>query len=63
MPLLAYAATAPERQGQGLGSCVIENAVRRLNALGVTEFHLAVLPGSPARRLYERLGFELVAGR
>jgi ribosomal protein S18 acetylase RimI-like enzyme len=62
IPLLAYTATAPEWQGQGLASALIENAVRRLDALGVTELHLSVLPGNPAPRLYERLGFELISG-
>jgi GNAT superfamily N-acetyltransferase len=61
-PLLAFAVTIPEHQRKGLGGWLIENAVRRLDALGVTELHLAVLPGNPARRLYERLAFELVAG-
>lgn len=56
-PLLAFAVTAPERQGQGLGGWLIENAVRSLDALGITELHLAVAPMNRALRLYERLGF------
>lgn len=57
IPLLAFGVTAPERQGQGPGGWLIENAVRRLDAMGITELHLAVAPTNPARRLYERLGF------
>ena len=60
-PLLAFAVTAPERQGQGLGSWLIENSVRSLDAVGITELHLAVTPTNPARRLYERLGFAEIA--
>jgi ribosomal protein S18 acetylase RimI-like enzyme len=61
-PVLAFAVTAPHCQGQGLGSWLIEKAVRILDALGITELHLAVAPMNPARRLYERLGFLEVAG-
>lgn len=61
-PLLAFAVTAPERQGRGLGSWLIEKAVRNLDRLAITELHLAVAPGNPARRLYERLGFIEITG-
>ncbi len=57
IPLLAFAVIAPERQGRGLGGWLIENAVRCLDVVGITELHLAVAPTNPARRLYERLGF------
>lgn len=59
-PLLAFAVTIPEHQGRGIGGWLIENAVARLDAAGIGELHLAVLPTNPARRLYERLGFEEV---
>lgn len=59
-PLLAFAVTVPEHQGKGIGGWLIENAVAHLDAAGIGELHLAVLPANPARRLYERLGFKEV---
>jgi GNAT superfamily N-acetyltransferase len=59
-PLLAFAVTSPEWQGHGVGGWLIENAIWRLDLAGITELHLAVSPTNPARRLYQRLGFEVV---
>lgn len=61
LPLLAFAVTEPDYRGRGLGSQLIEEALVRLDAAGVRELHLAVDRENPARRLYERLGFELAA--
>ncbi|KHK59285.1 GCN5 family acetyltransferase [Burkholderia sp. A9] len=50
----------PSRQGQGIGAAVL----RELLAEAAREHvpvALGVLRGNPARRLYERLGFQLVA--
>lgn len=48
---------APDQQGKGLGGAVLA-AVMESHADG-RPFRLNVLQGSPARRLYERHGFEL----
>jgi GNAT superfamily N-acetyltransferase len=47
---------APELQGRGLGSAVLEAVLARGDADGVA-VRLNVLRGSAARRLYERHGF------
>jgi GNAT superfamily N-acetyltransferase len=59
-PLLAFALTEPDWQGRGIGGWLIEESVSRLDDLGESELHLAVTRGSPAQRLYERLGFRVV---
>ncbi len=48
----------PDHQGKGIGSAVLAEALSdsKLHGRVVT---LNVLQGSPARRLYERYGFEL----
>ncbi len=61
LPLLAFAVTDPACQRRGLGRWLITESVRRLDALGIKELHLAVTRGNPAFALYERLGFEVVA--
>ncbi|MEV7629409.1 GNAT family N-acetyltransferase [Actinoplanes sp. NPDC089786] len=45
---------APQHQGQGLGSAILEATLARARHATVS---LIVLQGSPARRLYERHGF------
>ena len=60
MPLLAFALTEPAWQGRGIGHCLIRESLTRLDALGESELHLAVTRGSPAQRLYERIGFAVV---
>jgi GNAT superfamily N-acetyltransferase len=47
---------APELQGRGLGSAVLQTVLRDSDADGVP-VRLNVLRGSPAQRLYERHGF------
>jgi GNAT superfamily N-acetyltransferase len=47
---------APDVQGSGVGSGVLEELLRRCDRDGVL-VRLNVLQGSPARRLYERNGF------
>ncbi|MFI5671702.1 GNAT family N-acetyltransferase [Streptomyces sp. NPDC051704] len=49
----------PALHGRGLGSAVLRSLLRRTDADGVP-VRLNVLQGSPARRLYERLGFTVV---
>ncbi|MFI1153366.1 GNAT family N-acetyltransferase [Streptomyces sp. NPDC020817] len=50
----------PALHGRGLGSAVLHSLLRRTDADGAP-VRLNVLQGSPARRLYERLGFTVVA--
>lgn len=52
-----------DRRGQGLGGRLVEELLARLRAAGFTRVSLSVEAGNPARRLYERLGFEAVPGR
>ena len=61
LPLLAFALTDPGHQRRGIGQRLIEESIARLDSNGVHELHLAVTPGNPAVRLYQRLGFEVVA--
>ncbi|MFK0009992.1 GNAT family N-acetyltransferase [Paenarthrobacter sp. NPDC090520] len=48
---------SPDHQGQGLGGAVLRKVMR--DFADHRPFRLNVLQGSPARRLYERVGFEL----
>lgn len=48
---------SPTHQGMGLGSAVLHRVMA--DHADHRPFRLNVLQGSPARRLYERLGFEL----
>ncbi|MFI2566401.1 GNAT family N-acetyltransferase [Paenarthrobacter sp. NPDC018779] len=48
---------SPACQGQGLGGAVLRKVMR--DFADGRPFRLNVLQGSPARRLYERVGFEL----
>lgn len=49
---------APDLQGTGIGTAVLRDLLDRCDRDGVL-VRLNVLQGSPARRLYERLGFRL----
>jgi ribosomal protein S18 acetylase RimI-like enzyme len=50
---------APEARGLGFGAALIEDALARLARAGIAIVKLTVAEESePARRLYERLGFE-----
>ena len=61
LPLLAFALTEPAWQRRGIGEWLIQESIARLASLGVSEIHLAVTRGNPAQRLYERIGFRIVA--
>jgi GNAT superfamily N-acetyltransferase len=56
--LLAFALVAPGWQNRGVGTALIGASANVLRARGYQEWTLAVTEGSPARRLYERLGFQ-----
>lgn len=50
--------TAPEARGRGLAALLVAEVVARVRERGDEAF-LHVADGSPARRVYERLGFEV----
>ncbi len=52
-------ALLPEYRGMGVGTTLLEELIHAASAL-YPAISLSVSPGNPARRLYERLGFELV---
>ena len=52
--LLLFVSVDPEMRGQGLGGQMIERAVQECNG----DIKLHVEYDNPAKRLYERLGFE-----
>lgn len=55
---LGTLAVAPEVQGQGIASAMMEEALARLRSAGITRVELAVEADNPrAIAFYERLGF------
>lgn len=50
---------SPEHQGKGIGSQVLRRLLERSSETNAPA-SLTVLKNNPARRLYERLGFEVV---
>jgi ribosomal protein S18 acetylase RimI-like enzyme len=50
LPLLAFAMVDPACQCRGIGRWLIEESMRRLDAIGVKELHLAVTRGNPPSR-------------
>jgi ribosomal protein S18 acetylase RimI-like enzyme len=51
---------APAVQGKGIGTLLLNSLLGEARAAGAS-VHLSVLKANPARRLYERLGFAIVA--
>lgn len=49
----------PEYQGQGIGTRIVEDLLSSARQRGVPT-RLRVLKVNPARRLYERLGFDII---
>ncbi|GAA6526263.1 ribosomal protein S18-alanine N-acetyltransferase [Intrasporangium sp. DVR] len=57
-------AAAPEVQGRGLGRRLLDDLVRRAEQHGATALLLEVrADNDPARRLYERTGFDVISVR
>jgi ribosomal protein S18 acetylase RimI-like enzyme len=56
---LEYVAILPEYQNQGLGSEVVRGVLRSAAERGVP-VGLSVLKANPARKLYERMGFQII---
>ena len=58
-PELAIA-VVPSKRGYGVGEELLVALVERARASGYEALSLSVEPGNPARKLYERHGFEVV---
>ena len=57
-------AVDPARQGEGVGSALLDAAIARAREQGMRRLVLRVLSGNaPARRLYESRGFEVEGAR
>lgn len=57
--LLAFALVSPDHRRRGLGRELILASASVLTGLGYRDWVLAVPDGNPARRLYDRLGFQV----
>lgn len=53
-------AVDPGARGRGVGEALLRELLRTARTRGVDAVSLSVEPSNPARRLYERLGFERV---
>jgi ribosomal protein S18 acetylase RimI-like enzyme len=61
---LSYVGVVPEFRGRGLGEELTRRTIHSVRAAGGLELHVAVdRRNLPARRLYEKLGFVVVAMR
>jgi len=59
-PELAIA-VVPSKRGHGIGDELLKALLEKAQAAGYRRISLSVEPGNPARKLYERHGFEVVA--
>jgi GNAT superfamily N-acetyltransferase len=59
-PELAIA-VVPSKRGHGVGDELLQALLERARSAGYARISLSVEPGNPARKLYERHGFEVVA--
>jgi ribosomal protein S18 acetylase RimI-like enzyme len=58
-PELAIA-VVPSKRGHGIGDELLQALLAKAEAAGYGRLSLSVEPGNPARKLYERHGFEVV---
>ena len=58
-PELAIA-VVPSKRGHGIGEQLLSALIERARGAGHEALSLSVEPGNPARKLYERHGFEVV---
>ncbi len=61
-PELAIA-VVPSKRGHGFGDELLKALLQKAREGGFAQLSLSVEPGNPARKLYERHGFEVVAQR
>jgi GNAT superfamily N-acetyltransferase len=59
-PELAIA-VVPSKRGLGIGDELLKELLEKARAAGYRSISLSVEPGNPARKLYERHGFQVVA--
>ena len=59
-PELAIA-VVPSQRGRGVGDELLKALIERARAAGHERLSLSVEPGNPARKLYERHGFEVAS--
>jgi ribosomal protein S18 acetylase RimI-like enzyme len=59
-PELAIA-VVPSKRGHGIGDELLKALLQKADAAGYHRISLSVEPGNPARKLYERHGFQIVA--
>jgi ribosomal protein S18 acetylase RimI-like enzyme len=58
-PELAIA-VVPSKRGHGIGDELLKELLAKAKAAGYGRLSLSVEPGNPARKLYERHGFDVV---
>ena len=58
-PELAIA-VVPSKRGHGIGDELLRELIAKAQAAGYGRLSLSVEPGNPARKLYERHGFDVV---
>jgi ribosomal protein S18 acetylase RimI-like enzyme len=58
-PELAIA-VVPSKRGYGIGEELLKDLISKAKEAGHSRLSLSVEPGNPARKLYERYGFEVV---
>lgn len=58
-PELAIA-VVPSKRGHGIGEELLKELIAKAKEAGYGRLSLSVEPGNPARKLYERFGFEVV---
>ena len=60
-PFVVFMMTHPEHKGRGLGTQLLQTSIDALLDRGHAELDLVVTDGNtPAQRVYEKLGFEVV---
>ena len=59
-PELAIA-VVPSKRGLGIGDELLKALLEKAQAAGYSRISLSVEPGNPARKLYERHGFQVVS--
>jgi [ribosomal protein S18]-alanine N-acetyltransferase len=50
----------PSKRGHGIGDELLKALIAKAREQGYARLSLSVEPGNPARKLYERHGFEVV---